>query len=267
MSNSITRHVDTLIQQRAAYQAKHPAPTPVTSSTDHTVSLFGGLIKYTVPVPQAPQAPAPVVDTSALATRSKVDELNSVIAGQSNEIAQLRQAVLVLAKSAKAVETGIEAVGADMQVVKKQTAPVIRAWSVISKDLDRAWNEILEETTFIQEDCVATTAFRVLRQPFGAFTGVNETIRQQKREVMAYIKTVSAARNRIEMNYEYAQIHYPNEVAEYIKTLIPLTVGTCLKDVPGLKKKHKVESWTILDVLKPGFTQVLRDKMYNIRGV
>ena len=72
MTSSISRHASKLAQQRSAYLAKQAAVTPkTTATTEHTVSMFGGLIKYTVPIPQAPatQAPAPVVDTSALATR------------------------------------------------------------------------------------------------------------------------------------------------------------------------------------------------------
>lgn len=264
MSNSITQHVNTLIEQRAAYQAKQFASAPAAPTTDHTVSLFGGLLKYTIPLPQPP---APVVDTSALATRSRIDELNSVIAGQSTELAQLRQAVLVLAKSSKAVETGIDTVVTDMQVVKQQTATKIIPWSKIKKDLTRAWDEILEETMFIQEDVNANTSFKVLRQFFGAGTGASDAIKATKREVFSYLKTVRSARLRIEQNYEYALLHYSSEIGELIPSLTPLTVGTNLTNVPGLKEAHKFETWTILDILKSGFLTALQKKLYAIRGI
>ena len=74
------------------------------------------------------------------------DDLNTIVAGQATEIAQLKQAMLILAQATKSVELNtdtisdsVELLRADMQVVIQQTAPTKMPWKTIVKKIDTAW--------------------------------------------------------------------------------------------------------------------------------
>jgi hypothetical protein len=239
--------------QRAEYEAKlpaTPAPTPQGPQV-HKVSLLGGLIQYDINVPQAPV----VADTSlAISTQNSVNELQSCIAGQATELAQLRQAVLVLAKSAKTVELNTNTMVDGIDIIKQQTKKQIKSFDTLTKELKKYWREIIEDTLFFNHDATAVTAGRGLRSILSFGTAAPEAIHAAKRECFAHLKSVRALRDRIEATYEYAVTYYPSETAEWITTQTDtLDVGS--------------KSWTIMDACKNSFITKLQKALYKMRAL
>ena len=246
----LRQKASSLKTQRAIYQSKLPvtsAPVPQAPQV-HKVSLFGGLIQYDINVPQAPVI---ADNTLAITTQNSVDELQSCIAGQSAELAQLRQAVLVLAKSAKTVESNTITIVDGIDTIKKQTKKQIKSFDTLTKELNKYWREVIEDTIFFNHDATAVTAGRGLRSILSFGSAAPEAIHAAKRECFAHLKSVRAVRDRIEATYEYAVAYYPSETAEWMKSQTSiLTAGK--------------SSWTILDACKNTFIPELQCALYKM---
>jgi hypothetical protein len=243
--------------QRAMYQSKLPVTPPPVPQV-HKVSLLGGLIKYDIQLPPAPVS----ADTSlALSVNDSVSELQSCIAGQSAELAQLRQAMkiqqdalLVLAKSAKSVEVNTTTMVDGIDIIKKQTKKQIKSFDTLTKELSKYWREIIEDTLFFNHDATAVTAGRGLRSILSFGTAAPEAIHAAKRECFAHLKAVRAVRDRIEATYEYAVTYYPSETAEWVST------QTSTLDVGS-------KSWTMMDACKNNFIAKLQKALYKLRAL
>ncbi len=251
----LRQKASSLKAQRAIYQSKLPvtsAPAPQAPQV-HTVKLFGGLIQYDINVPQAPMT-VTADNTLAITTQNSVDELQSCIAGQSAELAQLRQAVLVLAKSTKTVESNTITIVDGIDTIKKQTKKQIKSFDTLTKELNKYWREVIEDTLFFNHDSTAVTAGRGLRSILSFGTAAPEAIHAAKRECFAHLKSVRAVRDRIEATYEYAVAYYPSETAEWMKSQTStLTAGK--------------SSWTILDACKNTFIPELQSALYKMRAL
>jgi len=236
--------------ERSIYESKLPV-TPVPSPQVHKVSLLGGLIKYDI---QVPQAPVSTDNSLAISVNQSVNELQSCIAGQSAELAQLRQALLVLAKSAQTVELNTTTMVDGIETIKKQTKKQIKSFDALTKELNKYWREIIEDTLFFNHDAVAVTAGRGLRSILSFGTAAPEAIHAAKRECFAHLKSVRSVRDRIEATYEYAIAYYPSETAEWMKSQTStLTAGK--------------SSWTILDACKNTFIPELQTAHYKMRAL
>ena len=141
----------------------------------------------------------PSVDTSALATVTQINDLNTALAGQSQQLAELQQAVLILAKSAKGVETGIE-------VIKKQTAPRVKDWKSIRKEMNVIWRDIIDDTTFFNADARSTAQGRGLQSLFSFGTAAPALMHAAKTECRSHIKQVRSAIAKLKQLFEYAQL-------------------------------------------------------------
>lgn len=252
MTNSLPSIADytlALKAQRDAYQLKQTV-------TEQPMSAWARLCNWFDSPYEEPVTPTPasVDNSAALATQNTVNELQTVIAGQSAELAQLRQAVLVLAKSSKSVESNTIAIADDMQVVKAQTRQKIKPWNTIQNEMNKCWREIIDDTNFLQEGVELVTTGRVLRSVLSFGTAAPEAVKQAKREVFAHIKSVRSYRDKLETCYEYAQLHHKAEVDQWLAT----QTSTLSVD-----KK----SWKLLDAFKQGFLADLQSALYSSRGI
>jgi uncharacterized coiled-coil protein SlyX len=259
MTLTVIQKVAQLKAERQAHQEQ--AIVPVSSHTPEfvpgepqvvTTSLFGGLIKFDTVVP-APQA-QPQDNTAALATQARVAELNTVIAGQSAELAQLRQALLVLAQSAKSVELSNQQIVDGIAVIKDQTKVKVRAFDDLVKEIHGLFMDIVSDTDFFNSDVKAVTVGRGLRSILSFGTAAPEAIHAAKREVFAHMKTVRAMLQRMETLYEYACANYPNETTEWVfKVTTTLTVNK--------------KSWSFLDLFAASFLPEFNTQLYKLRGL
>tara|TARA_R110002050_G_scaffold169086_1_gene300719 strand:- start:81 stop:863 length:783 start_codon:yes stop_codon:yes gene_type:complete len=243
--------------ERSIYQSKLPV-TPVPAPQVYKVSLLGGLIQYDIQVPQAPMS----TDNSlAISVNQSVNELQSCIAGQSAELAQLRQAMkvqgdalLILAKSAHTVELNTTTMVDGIETIKKQTKKQIKSFDALTRELNKYWREVIEDTIFFNHDVKSVTAGRSLTTIFSFGARAPEAIHGVKRECFAHLKYVRGMRDRIEATYEYAVTYYPSETAEWMKSQTStLTAGK--------------SSWTILDACKNTFIPELQSSLYKMRGL
>ena len=253
MSLTITQKV----QQLKAERALHQQVTPVVPEAPQTVvtRVLGGLITIETPV-STPKVdvPVPVPDnSSALATQERMGELNTVIAGQSAELAQLRQAILVLAKSAKSVEDGNLAIIDGIDVIKSQTKKAVLPWKTVQNSMHKYFREIIEDTQFFNHDVKSVTAGRGLRSILSFGTAAPEAVHAAKREIFAHLKSVKSFRDKIEQNYQFALQAYGDELGTWLPTSGVFTVNT--------------KSWTIVDILSPTFIPELQAQLYAMRGI
>ena len=196
------------------------------------------------------------------------DDLSTIVAGQATEIAQLKQAMLILAQATKSVELNtdtisdsVELLRADMQLVIQQTAPTKMPWKTIVKKIDTAWQEIIADTDFLQLDCDHITRSRSAGTFFSFGTRAPEVIKTQKREVEVLIKSIKSQRAIIEQYYEHACKHYPDDIAFYMKEMRrKLTINDDTRMAP-------TQSWTISQIFSLDFIEQLRRGLYARRGV
>ena len=259
MALTVVQKVAQLKAERQALQEK--AIVPVTPSTPEfvpgepqvvTTRLFGGLIKFdtVVPTPQVQTQD----NTAALATQARVAELNTVIAGQSAELAQLRQAVLVLAQSAKSVELSNQQIVDGIAVIKQQTKKEIKPFKDLAAEMHKIYTEIVSDTDFFNSDVKAVTVGRGLRSILSFGTAAPEAIHAAKREVFAHMKTVRAMAERMEALYEYACVYHPSDTAEWVsKVTTTLTVNK--------------KSWGFLDLFTASFLPEFNTQLYKLRGL
>ena len=187
-------------------------------------------------------------------TNQTINELNSVVAGQSAELAQLRQAVLILAQSAKSVELNTSTMVDGIETIKQQTKKQIRSFESLTKDLSKCWREIIEDTLFFNHDATAVTAGRGLRSILSFGTAAPEAIHAAKRECFAHLKSVRSIRDRLESTYEYAVTYYPSETSQWMKSQTStLTAGS--------------SSWTMMDACKNTFIPELQTSLYKMRAL
>lgn len=198
-----------------------------------------------------------------LATRTNetVAQLNSVIAGQAAELAQLRQCVLVLAKSSKTVEDNtttmvdnIEVLKEDLGTVKKQTKKVIRTFDDITKEMNKIWREIIEDTEFTSEDLGWITGGRIMRTIMSFGTAGPEARAAAKKECYNHIKSLRPKRDRLEALYEYGVLHHSAQMAEWIK------------QDHGVLTVHKL-SYTMLEAFRNDFLTLLHQRMLKARAL
>ena len=187
----------------------------------------------------------PSVDTSALATVTQINDLNPALAGQSQQLAELQQAVLILAKSAKGVETGIE-------VIKKQTAPRVKDWKSIRKEMNVIWRDIIDDTTFFNADARSTAQGRGLQSLFSFGTAAPALMHAAKTECRSHIKQVRSAIAKLKQLFEYAQAHYSSDLKVYLDTCNRLRV-------------HE-NSWTIRAAMTDSFCTELQTELLVMRG-
>jgi hypothetical protein len=190
----------------------------------------------------------------AKATNENVSQLTSIIAGQAAELAQLRQAVLVLAQSAKNVEDGIQPIATGINQVIENTKIKIRPFSDIKKEMSRAWNEIIEESLFVNDGHVVLTVGRGLRSLLSLGTAAPEAWRTAKREVHTHVKLVRSLRDKIENLYNYALLHHSAELAEWI-------------EFPHPKLTADKQSWSIKDTFAMDFVTVYLRTLYDMRKI
>jgi hypothetical protein len=187
-------------------------------------------------------------------TNATVTQLTSVIAGQSAEIAQLRQAVIVLARSAKNVEDGLQPIANGIDQVIANTKVKIRPFSDIKAEITKAWRDILDDSTFINDGQIVVTTGRVLRNVFSFGTGVPEAVRTAKREVYTHVKLVRNQRDRIEKLYEYALINHEAELAEWMK-------------FPHTKLTANKQSWSMTETFNPNFIDTYMRTLCKMRAL
>lgn len=265
MSLTITQKVQQLKAERARLQqAAAPVPqwdntfelTPVSAPAEPqtiVTKVLGGLITIETPVSTS-KVDVPVPDnSSALATQERMGELNTVIAGQSSELAQLRQAILVLAKSAKSVEDGNLAIIDGIDVIKSQTKKAVLPWKTVQNSMHKYFREIIEDTQFFNHDVKSVTAGRGLRSILSFGTAAPEAVHAAKREIFAHLKSVKGFRDKIEQNYQFALQAYGDELSTWLPTSGVFTVNT--------------KSWTIVDILSPTFIPELQAQLYAMRGI
>jgi len=187
-------------------------------------------------------------------TNATVSELTTIISGQASELAQLRQAVLVLARSAKNVEDGMQPLAAGIDQVIENTKIKIRPFSDIKKEITKAWRDILEDSAMLDKGQVALTASRVVRNFFSMGAGVPETIRTAKREVYTHVKLVRTQRDKIEKLYEYALINHEAALAEWMQ-------------FPYNKLTANGSSWTLTETFDPNFIDTYMRTLYKMRAL
>ncbi len=187
-------------------------------------------------------------------TNETINQLNSIIAGQSAEIAQIKQVMIRLAQSSMSVEDSVSTITDGIDVIKQQTKKQIKSFDMLTKELNKYWREVIEDTIFFNHDATAVTAGRGLRSILSFGSAAPEAIHAAKRECFAHLKSVRAVRDRIEATYEYAVAYYPSETAEWMKSQTStLTAGK--------------SSWTILDACKNTFIPELQSALYKMRAL
>lgn len=243
------------VQQLKAERALHQQVTPVVPEEPQTVvtKVLGGLITIETPV-SSPKVDVPTTDnTSALATQEWVGELNTVIAGQSAELAQLRQAVLVLAKSAQSIEKGQSALYDGISLAVQQTAPKIKSWTQIRKELHSAWREFIDDINFFVSDARLLATGRVV-QSFMSFGTASAAQRHASlQDCRRMSKTAKHANDKVRALYDYAVAHYPVEITDYIKTAPVLTI--------------EERTWSINDLLTTNAVSSVEAKLKSLFGL
>jgi len=225
---SIDTHVALLKQQREEYQNK-------TSNfmLDPVFNVLERVFK-------------PDVDTSALAIVTQVDDLTTALAGQSQQLAELQQAVLILAQTTKNVE-------GDIDIIKKQTAPVVRKWADIRKEITALWNELISETSYFNHDATAVAISKGLTSIFQFGLAAPQQIHAQKRECHNHAKQMRSLMKRIEDLDCYATRLYPDDLRTLRNSLPVFTVG------------KKV--WTVRQAMSEQFPDQLRTALLALRGI
>ena len=261
-------HAIQLRAQRAAYLAKQAAPEPswtVQTSAPAPVSqrqverqtgVLGSLVRWfcepyteTQSTTEQQAITVNVDNSAALAT---VDELKSVVAGQSAELAQLRQAVLVLAQSAKSVESAQSTIVDGIEVIKQQTKEKIKPFDTLTAIMSKTWREMIEDTTFANHDATVCMVGRGIRAVFSLGSSIPAEVHAAKREVFSHMKTMRSMRDKLEATYEYAVAHYPNETAEWVKQQTSvMTVAST--------------NWTMLQAFGNDFISQLQTAMSKLR--
>lgn len=187
-------------------------------------------------------------------TNETINQLNSVIAGQSAEIAQIKQVMIRLAQSSMSVEDSVSSITDGIDTIKQQTKKQVKFFDTLTKELNKYWREVIEDTIFFNHDATAVTAGRGLRSILSFGSAAPEAIHAAKRECFAHLKSVRAVRDRIEATYEYAVTYYPSETSEWMKSQTStLTAGK--------------SSWTILDACKNTFIPELQTALYKMRAL
>ena len=190
-----------------------------------------------------------------------IADQTSALAGQAQELAQLRQAILVLAKSAKQVELNTSGITNDLSVIKQQTAVKVLPWKTVQEKIDTAWREIINDTAFLQLDCDHITRGRSAGTFLSFGTRAPETIKTQKREVEVLIKSIKSQRAIIEQHYEHACKHYPDDITSFMKEMPrKLTINDDTRMAP-------TQSWTISEIFSLTFIEEFRQGLYARRGV
>ena len=234
----ILNKVQNLKDQRAAFKL---AQEPKATSFIH--KLLGGLIQVKVE------------DTATdLVTQQAISELNTVIAGQSAELAQMRQAVLILAKSAKSVEESNHAIVDGIDVIKAQTKKQLQPFESCIQTIDKSYRELIEDTLFFNHDVISVTAGRGLRSLLSFGTAAPEAIHNAKREIFAHLKAVRSLRDRMEKHYEYIVLHYPDQSGLWASE-------------HSVVLKVNNQSWTLFQVLSNTFITELKTELYKMRGI
>ena len=254
MTLSVSQKVAQLKAERALVLKRQEAQLVAQPSVQQvepqtfTAQILGGLIKWDITVPTASPSPTDI------ALREDVGELKSVLAGQSAELAQLRQAVLVLAKSAKSVEESNLAISDGIDVIKQQTRKVIRPFSACKKEMDNMYRGIIDDTLFLNQMAGKVAVGRVLRGIMSFGTGLPEAEATARREVYQHVKSTKAMVDRISALYEYCNVNHSNELNEWLKTYTDtLVVG----------KKH----WKFQELFAPGFFQEFTIHLNKRRGI
>ena len=234
----ILNKVQNLKDQRAAFKlAQEP------KATNFINKLLGGLIQVNVE------------DTSTdLVTQQAISDLNTVIAGQSAELAQVRQAVLILAKSAKSVEESNHAIVDGIDVIKAQTKKQLQPFESCIQTIDKSYRELIEDTLFFNHDVMSVTAGRGLRSLLSFGTAAPEAIHNAKREIFSHLKAVRSLRDRMEKHYEYIVLHYPDQA------------GLWAAEHSAVLKVNN-QSWTLFQVLSNTFITELQTALYKMRGI
>ena len=243
------------VQQLKAERALHQQVTPVVPEEPQTVvtKVLGGLITIETPV-SSPKVDVPTPDnTSALATQEWVGELNTVIAGQSAELAQLRQAVLVLAKSAQSIEKGQSALYDGISLAVQQTAPKIKSWTQLRKELNSAWRDIIDDVDFFVSDARLLATGRVV-QTFMSFGTASAAQRHASmQDCRRMIKSIKHTTDRIQLLHDLAVAYYPVEAVDYIKTAPVLTI--------------EKTTWSFSDLLTTNFVPSVDLKLKSLFGL
>lgn len=213
------------------------------------------------------QEEAEKLPTTLVKSSETTDELKTVVAGQAAEIAELKQAMLILAQATKAVElntdaisSAVELIRSDISVVVQQTAPKIIPWATIRKKLIGAWREILDEVTLLEKNCDWVTGSRVIGTVFQGGIRAPEVKKTQMREIEATIKTIKSYRTVIEQHYEYAWQNYQEEISELLPEMPKLSINS----TSGI---HKTQTWSINQILSLTFIHEIRRGMYARRGL
>jgi hypothetical protein len=187
-------------------------------------------------------------------TNQTVSQLTTIISGQASELAQLRQAVIVLARSAKSVEDSMQPIADGIDQVIANTKIKVRPFSDIKKEMTKAWRDILDESTFLDDGQVVVTAGRIVRNFFSMGSGVPEAVRTAKREVFTHVKLVRTQRDKIEKLYEYALINHKVELTEWLQ-------------FPQSKLTADKQSWSMTETFDPNFIDTYMRTLYKMRAL
>lgn len=184
----------------------------------------------------------------AVRTQETIDTLASIVAGQSAELAELKQCMLILAKSAKQVEEGV-------QIIRHQTATKVMSWSDIRKEINAAWRDIIDETKFFNDDAMALAIGRGLQSILSFGTASPALIHATKAEVRNHRTKVKALLERINKFADLAKDQYPDEFSEYLSSSSKLVVNS--------------KAWTLSFAVsnKDRFLNTLDKQLRNMRGL
>lgn len=221
----IDDHVALLKQQREEYQSK--------SHNFMLDAAFGALERVFKP------------DNTALV--AQVDDLSTALAGQSADIAQIKQVLVMMAQSHQNLESGIG-------LIAQQTAPKVRQWVDLRKEINSLWNSIVDDVTFFNSDAKLLMVGRGVQSLFSFGAAAPGLVHQVKVETRNVVKTVKAQLERLVVLVDYCRDMHNEELTEYL----------------GSAHVLKVEDrrWTINDAATdPAFHKKLEKKLLMMRGL
>jgi uncharacterized protein (DUF885 family) len=178
------------------------------------------------------------------------DQVNTLLAGQAAELAQLRQAMLVVAKVTDSLHNSMAPIHSDLAVIIQQTKTKIRPWADIRKEMEKMYREILDDNTFINTDVQLVKTGRVLRSILSFGTAAPEAVFAARQQVHTHMKTVRQRRDKLESLSDYAIQHHQSDYTAWISNMTTkLTAG---------KKSWSFQELFTLDFI-PQYHQQLND--------
>lgn len=221
----IDDHVALLKQQREEYQSK--------SHNFMLDAAFGALERVFKP------------DNTALV--AQVDDLSTALAGQSADIAQIKQVLVMIAQSHQNLESGIG-------LIAQQTAPKVRQWVDLRKEINSLWNSIVDDVTFFNSDAKLLMVGRGVQSLFSFGAAAPGLVHQVKVETRNVVKTVKAQLERLVVLVDYCRDMHNEELTEYFSSAHVLKVED--------------RRWTINDAATdPAFHKKLEKKLLMMRGL